>query len=357
MFDLRSVLLGAGLGAATALLLCARRRRGLPPRGLPRQAAPVDTTGVLSAGKAAVIIGSGSGIGRAAALRCVALGMKVMLADIDVADATAVRDECIAAGAPPDTVVVQPCDCTREEQVRAAQVAAYKAFGRVHLLMNNAAVQTNNRCGPYEHPDRWRRILDTNLFGVYLGGLCFVPHMLDQEEPAVVVNTGSKQGITMPPGDTAYNVSKAGVKVLTEALQHELRSTAGCKVSAFLLVPGCVNTMIRTRGDKWVEGADFKPDRAKDEREYNGVRDRAYAAQKWAERGAWQPEQVIDELFDAIGAGTPFYVICQDGETTRAMDDGRIQWAADDVLYRRAPLSRWSDDFRTEYAEIAKRFV
>ena len=120
MFDLRSVLLGAGLGAATALLLCARRRRGLPPRGLPRQAAPVDTTGVLSAGKAAVIIGSGSGIGRAAALRCVALGMKVMLADIDVADATAVRDECIAAGAPPDTVVVQPCDCTREEQVRAA---------------------------------------------------------------------------------------------------------------------------------------------------------------------------------------------------------------------------------------------
>ena len=85
--------------------------------------------------------------------------------DIDVADATAVGDECIAAGAPPDTVVVQPCDCTREEQVRAAQVAAYKAFGRVHLLMNNAAVQTNNRCGPYEHPDRWRRILDTNLFG------------------------------------------------------------------------------------------------------------------------------------------------------------------------------------------------
>ena len=128
-------------------------------------------------------------------------------------------------------------------------------------------------------------------------------------------------------------------------------------MSAFLLVPGCVNTMIRTRGDRWVEGAAFKPGRAKDEREYNGVKDRAYAAQRWAERGAWQPEQVVDELFDAIGAGTPFYVICQDGETTRAMDDGRIQWAADDVLYRRAPLSRWSDDFKAEYADVAKRFV
>jgi NAD(P)-dependent dehydrogenase (short-subunit alcohol dehydrogenase family) len=160
----------------------------------------------------------------------------------------------------------------------------------------------------------------------------------------------------MPPGDTAYNVSKAGVKVLTEALQHKLRSTAGCQVNAFLLVPGCVNTMIRTRGDKWVEGSDFKPDRAKDEREYNGVKDRAYAAQKWAERGAWQPEQVIDELVGAISAGTPFYVICQDGETTRAMDDGRIQWTADDLVFRRAPLSRWSDDFKDEFTAVAKRF-
>ena len=85
--------------------------------------------------------------------------------------------------------------------------------------------------------------------------------------------------------------------------------------------------------------------------------DRAYAAQKWAERGAWQPEQVIDELFLAIGAGTPFYIICQDGETTRAMDDGRMQWAADDVIFRRAPLSRWSDDFKDEFAAVAKQFV
>ena len=109
------------------------------------------------------------------------------------------------------------------------------------------------------------------------------------------------------------------------------------------------------------------------------MRDRAYAAQKWAERGAWQPEQVIDlvrvglanpnpnpnpnpnqvvdELFLAIRAGTPFYIICQDGETTRAMDDGRMQWAADDVIFRRAPLSRWSDDFKDEFAAVAKQFV
>ena len=79
--------------------------------------------------------------------------------------------------------------------------------------MNNAAMQSNNRCGPYEHPDRWKVILDTNLLGVYHGGLAFAPSMVEQAEPSVIVNTGSKQGITMPPGDTAYNVSKAGVKV------------------------------------------------------------------------------------------------------------------------------------------------
>ena len=81
----------------------------------------------------------------------------------------------------------------------------------------------------------------------------------------------------------------AGVKCLTEALQHKLRSTEGCQVNAFLLVPGCVNTMIRTRGDRWIEGDAFKPDRAKDEREYNGVKDRVYAAKMWKDRGAWEP--------------------------------------------------------------------
>lgn len=344
-------------GALAALYHFLQPRPNLPPRGTPRQAAPVDTSGVLSAGKVAVVVGSGSGIGRAIALRCVSLKMKVLLCDIDVPDAESVRAECIAAGVSDKDVVVQRCDCRVEADLHAAKAKAYATFGAVHLLMNNAAIQSNNRCGPYEHADRWRTILETNLFGVYHGGLAFVPAMIAQNEPCVVVNTGSKQGITMPPGDTAYNVAKAGVKVLTEALQHKLRSTDGCRVSAFLLVPGCVNTMIRTRGDRWVEGNDYKPERAKDERGYNGVVDRAYAAQKWAERGAWQPDQVVDELFGAICAGTPFYVICPDGETTTAQDNGRMQWAADDLIFRRAPLSRWSDDFKDEYARVSKGFV
>ncbi|WP_134495433.1 SDR family NAD(P)-dependent oxidoreductase, partial [Microvirga pakistanensis] len=64
-----------------------------------------------------------------------------------------------------------------------------------------------------------------------------------------IINTGSKQGITTPPGDTAYNVSKAGVKVVTEALSHDLRNRPGCQVTAHLLIPGFVFTgFTRARG-------------------------------------------------------------------------------------------------------------
>ena len=229
------LLLGAGVGAACVLLwqrLTATPAPAsrLPPRGSNTPMAAVDTKGVLAKGKVAVIIGSASGIGRAAALRCAKRGMKVVLADIDDTDAATVRDECLAAGAAAADVLVIRCDCTSDAQVMGLKTEVFARFGKVHFLMNNAATQTNNKCGPYEYPDRWRKILDTNLWGVYLGGLAFVPLMIAQNEPCVVVNTGSKQGITMPPGDTAYNVSKAGVKVLTEALQHKLRSTEGCKV-------------------------------------------------------------------------------------------------------------------------------
>ena len=75
-----------------------------------------------------------------------------MLADIDVKDAESVRDECIAAGAGENQVVVQKCDCRLEQDVQTTKQAAFATFGKVHLLMNNAATQSNNRCGPYEEP-------------------------------------------------------------------------------------------------------------------------------------------------------------------------------------------------------------
>ena len=161
--------------------------------------------------------------------------------------------------------------------------------------MNNAAIQNNGQAGPFEHMDRWRDTIDTNLWGVVNGCHAFTSAMIAQDKPAVIVNTGSKQGITCPPGDTAYNVSKAGVKVQTEALQHKLRGIKGCKVSAFLLVPGWTITMISTRANKRLQGDEFDPTKAEDERSYRGS-STAEAIASLEKRGAWTAQKTVDRM-------------------------------------------------------------
>ena len=119
-------------------------------------------------------------------------------------------------------------------------------LGPVSVLMNNAGVGGGGDA--LSNPAGWQRVLGVNLMGVLHGVQAFVPAMAASGAPGLVVNTGSKQGVTMPPGDTAYNVSKAGVKALTEGLAHTLRNTAGCQVSAHLLVPGFTYTgMVASR--------------------------------------------------------------------------------------------------------------
>ncbi|TIT98618.1 MAG: SDR family NAD(P)-dependent oxidoreductase, partial [Mesorhizobium sp.] len=104
-------------------------------------------------------------------------------------------------------------------------------------LMNNAGVG-NNPGKPWENRDAWKRLLDINFWGIVHGVEAFTPHMLATGRPGLIVNTGSKQGITTPPGNLAYNVSKSGVKTFTEGLAHALRNEPGAKVAAHLLIPG-----------------------------------------------------------------------------------------------------------------------
>ena len=96
---------------------------------------------------------------------------------------------------------------------------AFQSFGEVAVLMNNAGIGDGG--GPTENYERWQSVLSVNLWGVIHGVQAFAEAMASQGTPASIVNTGSKQGITCPPGDTAYNVSKAG-EVLTEDLAHYL---------------------------------------------------------------------------------------------------------------------------------------
>ncbi len=120
-------------------------------------------------------------------------------------------------------VLAVPTDVSREDQVRALHNRALDTFGEVAVLMNNAGREGGGQLSASSQ--RWRDIIDANLWGVIHGVQLFTPTMAAQQTACAIVNTGSKQGITCPPGDTAYNVSKAGIKVVTEALAHDLRNT------------------------------------------------------------------------------------------------------------------------------------
>ena len=201
----------------------------------------------MSPNHVAVITGGASGIGLAAAMRFAQLGMKVCIADLgaDRLKDAATKLAAVAAGGA-DSIMTAAVDVSRHDDVAGLEAAVQKRFGGTDILMNNAGIGPDSTSfGPLEN---WQRILAVNLWGVIHGSQVFAPYMIERGRPGLIINTGSKQGITTPPGNPAYNVSKAGVKALTEALQHELRNTEGCEISAHLLIPGHVFTGLTARG-------------------------------------------------------------------------------------------------------------
>ena len=277
---------------------------------------------VLAPDHVAVITGGASGIGFAAALRFAQAGMKVCIADIGgerLREAEAKLSSATAGGA--GSIMAVATDVADPASVKELEAAVRNRFGGVDVLMNNAGIQPGSRLfGPTEN---WQRILTVNLWGIINGTQVFAPGMIARGRPGLIINTGSKQGITTPPGDPAYNVSKAGVKAFSEALAHELRNTPSCSITAHLLIPGFVFTPLSAQGR--------------------------------AERpaAAWTPEQTIDFMIERLDAGD-FYILCPDNDVPRPLDERRILWAAGDIVDNRPALSRWHPDYAEKFAAFVK---
>jgi NAD(P)-dependent dehydrogenase (short-subunit alcohol dehydrogenase family) len=249
--------------------------------------------------------------------------MRVCIADLGT-NRLAEAETRIATAAPRGAVDVMAmtADVSRIEDVSVLEQAVRERFGGTDILMNNAGIQPGSQM--FNPLQNWQRILGVNLWGVIHGSQVFAPRMIGRGRPGLIINTGSKQGITTPPGDPAYNVSKAGVKSFTEALQHELRNTAGGRISAHLLIPGFVFTGLTAKG----------------------------RSQKPA--GAWTPEQTVDFMIERIDAGD-FYILCPDNDVPRRLDERRILWAAGDIVENRPALSRWHPDYAEAFAAFVKQ--
>ena len=272
---------------------------------------------LFKAGSAAVITGAASGIGAAAARRFARQGMRLVLCDVDEARLARL------AGELGGEVRIVAGDVSRMGDVERLRDEAFAAFGLVNVLMNNAAIGGSDD-ESWRGLDTWRRIIEVNLWGVINGVHAFAPKMIAQNSRAAIVNTGSKQGITNPPGHPAYATAKAGVRAVTEQLAHSLREDTGERVSAHLLVPGWTFTgMSRTEDGR-------KPD------------------------GAWTAEQVVDLMVERVASGD-FYIICPDNAVTTALDAARLRWSVDDMIENRPALSRWHPAWKERFEAFVKR--
>ncbi len=258
---------------------------------------------VVEAGGRAVVTGGASGVGLAAARHLASLGFELLLVDVDGA---ALWEASESLGASTEVQILDVSDASAFASFAERTVRR----GPVAVLMNNAGIALPT--GTWAEPAHWRRLFDVNFFGVLNGVQGFVPGMLEAGRPAAIINTGSKQGITTPPGNPGYNATKAAVKVLTEQLAHELRE-ANAPISAHLFVPGYTWTGMTS------EGRADKPD------------------------AAWTSEQTVAHLFERVARGD-FYILCPDNDVSTEMDAKRVRWAAGDIAENRPALSRWHPD-------------
>ncbi|GAA6010299.1 hypothetical protein JCM11491_006255 [Sporobolomyces phaffii] len=281
----------------------------------------------LKSGGVAVITGAAKG-GIGYEIASIALkrhSMKAVLVDQSQSALDATAKSLVAAGIPEEHFSTKNVDVSDVRQVQELADQVFAEHARVDFLVLNAGTSVSSKSyGGDLEP--WTKLMAVNFGGVLNGTQAFVDRMVSQDSPAGVVITGSKQGITNPPGNPAYNASKAAVKSLAESLAHSLIPT---KVTAHLLVPGYTYTKLTTGG-----GADGEVDASK------------------KPEAAWSAAQVAEELYSRLDE---FYIICPDNDVKWELDQKRMRYNLDDILLKRPALSRWNPEYTEQYNQFVAK--
>lgn len=273
---------------------------------------------VFRPGATALITGGASGVGLAVAQLCASHGMSLILVDNN-AEALAAAKSALPADAKVEFHTLDVSSAGAWTDLKTRLESAGRTLDFLHL---NAGIGRN---GTWTDAGYFADIFGVNLFGVVHGLNAFVPQFQQKDGAAptatnrkAIVITGSKQGITNPPGNPAYNASKSAVKTLAEHLSFDLAKDSPA-TSVHLLVPGWTHTGLTGGGP----GGREKP------------------------AGAWAPEQVAEYLYKKMSEGK-FYVICPDNDVDWETDRKRMTWSMGDIVYERQPQSRWREDYKEE---------
>ncbi|KAF2765024.1 NAD(P)-binding protein [Teratosphaeria nubilosa] len=275
----------------------------------------------------ALITGAASGIGLAVAKLCASYSMNLFLVDIN-SNALTEAKYTISQIPKSGNVEIVHADVSKLEDWNALKSQVEGRMGKLDFLHLNAGIGLK---GEWTDSAYFHKIFDVNFFGVVNGINTFFPHFhsSSSSQKAIII-TGSKQGITNPPGNPAYNASKSAIKTIAEHLSFDLAKT---KTSVHLLVPGWTFTGLT--------GKNTKPD---------GVE----TANKTKPDGAWAPEQVAEYLYKKMEEDK-FYIICPDNDVDWETDRKRMMWTMGDVVFERMPQSRWREEYKEEAEKTMER--
>jgi NAD(P)-dependent dehydrogenase (short-subunit alcohol dehydrogenase family) len=202
-------------------------------------------------GRATVITGGANGIGFATAREVARRGARVMLSDID----QSALDDAVATlqadGVDAHGVI---CDVRKLDEVGHLADEAFRVFGDVHVVFNNAGIAYAGPIVDTSHDD-WRFVIDVDLWGPIHGVEAFLPRLIEQQDDSHIVFTSSFAGLIPNVGLGPYCVAKYGVVALAETLSREVRANG---IGVSVLCPMIVDTALMTNSER-VRSKDYGP--------------------------------------------------------------------------------------------------